>query len=63
MLGMCPTLAVTTSAFNGLGMGLSTMGRAGKNRPRSNQFPEKTDTGQSDGKSKAHAKSVKNSHW
>ncbi len=24
-LGMCPTLAVTTSAFNGLGMGLSTM--------------------------------------
>ena len=25
MLGMCPTLAVTTSAFNGMGMGLSTM--------------------------------------
>lgn len=25
MLGMCPTLAVTTSAFNGLGMGLTTM--------------------------------------
>ncbi len=25
MLGMCPTLAVTTSAFNGLGMGLSTL--------------------------------------
>ena len=25
MLGMCPTLAVTTSAFNGIGMGLSTM--------------------------------------
>lgn len=25
MLGMCPTLAVTTSAVNGLGMGLSTM--------------------------------------
>ncbi len=25
MLGMCPTLAVTTSAFNGVGMGLSTM--------------------------------------
>ena len=25
MLGMCPTLAVTTSSFNGLGMGLSTM--------------------------------------
>lgn len=25
MLGMCPTLAVTTSAMNGLGMGLSTM--------------------------------------
>ncbi len=24
-LGMCPTLAVTTSAFNALGMGLSTM--------------------------------------
>ncbi len=24
-LGMCPTLAVTTSAVNGLGMGLSTM--------------------------------------
>lgn len=25
LLGMCPTLAVTTGAFNGLGMGLSTM--------------------------------------
>ena len=25
MLGMCPTLAVTTSATNGFGMGLSTM--------------------------------------
>lgn len=25
MLGMCPTLAVTTSTWNGLGMGLSTM--------------------------------------
>ena len=25
MLGMCPTLAVTTSALNGLGMGVSTM--------------------------------------
>ncbi len=25
MLGMCPTLAVTTAASNGLGMGLSTM--------------------------------------
>ena len=25
MLGMCPTLAVTTSAFNGFGMGMSTM--------------------------------------
>ncbi len=25
MLGMCPTLAVTTSAMNGLGMGASTM--------------------------------------
>lgn len=25
MLGMCPTLAVTTSALNGLGMGLTTM--------------------------------------
>lgn len=25
MLGMCPTLAVTTSAKNGLGMGLATM--------------------------------------
>ena len=25
MLGMCPTLAVTTSAINGVGMGLSTM--------------------------------------
>lgn len=25
MLGMCPTLAVTTSALNGLGMGLATM--------------------------------------
>ena len=24
MLGMCPTLAVTTSATNGVGMGLST---------------------------------------
>lgn len=24
MLGMCPTLGVTTSAFNGLGMGLAT---------------------------------------
>ena len=24
VLGMCPTLAVTTSAINGLGMGLST---------------------------------------
>ena len=24
MLGMCPTLATTTSAINGLGMGLST---------------------------------------
>ena len=24
MLGMCPTLAVTVSAINGLGMGLST---------------------------------------
>ncbi len=25
LLGMCPTLAVTTSAFNGLGMGLATL--------------------------------------
>lgn len=25
MLGMCPTLAVTTSAINGIGMGISTM--------------------------------------
>ncbi len=25
MLGMCPTLAVTTSAINGLGMGISTL--------------------------------------
>ena len=25
MLGMCPTLAVTTSAINGMGMGLTTM--------------------------------------
>ncbi|MDD6551644.1 MAG: Rnf-Nqr domain containing protein, partial [Lachnospiraceae bacterium] len=24
VLGICPTLAVTTSAMNGLGMGLST---------------------------------------
>ncbi|MBR1568577.1 MAG: electron transport complex subunit E, partial [Lachnospiraceae bacterium] len=24
ILGMCPTLAVTTSAINGIGMGLST---------------------------------------
>ena len=24
LLGMCPTLAVTTGAFNGIGMGLST---------------------------------------
>ena len=28
MLGMCPTLAVTSSAMNGLGMGLSKIGRA-----------------------------------
>ena len=25
MLGMCPTLAVTTSAVNGFGMGVSTL--------------------------------------
>ena len=25
MLGMCPTLAVTTSAINGVGMGLSSL--------------------------------------
>ena len=25
LLGMCPTLGVTTSAINGLGMGLATM--------------------------------------
>lgn len=25
MLGMCPTLAVTTSAKNGFGMGMTTM--------------------------------------
>ncbi|MBU1244686.1 electron transport complex subunit E [Myxococcota bacterium] len=25
LLGMCPTLAVTTSAFNGLGMGMATL--------------------------------------
>jgi len=25
LLGMCPTLGVTTSAFNGLGMGIATM--------------------------------------
>ena len=25
MLGMCPTLAVTTSCMNGIGMGLTTM--------------------------------------
>ena len=25
MLGMCPTLAVTTSAKNGIGMGLATV--------------------------------------
>ena len=25
MLGMCPTLAVTTSAISGMGMGLTTM--------------------------------------
>ena len=24
MLGMCPTLAITTSAINGIGMGLTT---------------------------------------
>ena len=24
LIGMCPTLAVTTSAINGIGMGLST---------------------------------------
>ena len=29
MLGMCPTLAVTTSATNGVGMGLSTTIPAG----------------------------------
>ena len=29
-LGMCPTLAVTTSAVNGLGMGLSTSARMRK---------------------------------
>ena len=25
MIGMCPTLAVTTSVINGIGMGLTTM--------------------------------------
>ena len=25
MLGMCPTLGVTTSALNGLGMGVATL--------------------------------------
>ena len=25
MIGMCPTLAVTTSATNGIGMGLTTL--------------------------------------
>ena len=25
LLGMCPTLGVTSSAFNGLGMGVATM--------------------------------------
>ena len=25
MLGICPTLAITTSAMNGMGMGLTTM--------------------------------------
>ena len=30
MLGMCPTLATTGSATNGLGMGLATTGRAGE---------------------------------
>ena len=25
VLGMCPTLATTTSAFNGMGMGVATM--------------------------------------
>ena len=25
MLGMCPTLAITTSATNGIGMGLTTI--------------------------------------
>ena len=25
MLGMCPTLAVSTSAYNGIGMGIATM--------------------------------------
>ena len=29
MLGMCPTLAVTSSAINGLGMGLSTTSGTG----------------------------------
>lgn len=27
LIGMCPTLAVTTSAINGIGMGLSTVTR------------------------------------
>lgn len=27
VLGMCPTLAVTSSAINGIGMGLSTTDR------------------------------------
>ena len=29
MLGMCPTLAVTTSAMNGLGMGLTVKAKNG----------------------------------
>lgn len=29
MLGMCPTLAVTTSAINGVGMGSDDNGRSG----------------------------------
>ena len=30
MLGLCPTLAVTTSATNGLGMGLSSSAGGGQ---------------------------------
>ena len=48
MLGMCPTLAVTTSAINGVGMGLfhirsaSTAGKV----PRTGLYPRRVHFGQ-----------------